>query len=389
MRRFLLGVISALALVAGTAVALAATTPFTYTITVPGGTGGGSTCPEDDGASGATAGSPNFPTVLGAYQTARTIHAIGCKVAGVDYHVGAPDGVTRKAPTATNLPPGCSLGGSTVSCLKVNGLVFSGYEMSGKKLDVSGANVTITGNNWSVSSNCLAPITFAPSGTWHIEGNSFDGSGNTTCGGGMANGLNAMIYNAGGTAGGSVVFLRWNLISHIPEDGINFGGPSSGSLSVHVDNNVFYGEGWTGHPDGIQLTRGNFTNSTTNHNTYIKNAASGGPDAGTQPLHVEAQLGSAVSGWTVAFNTMVTPGSCNGGRNWPSGCVFNYDIACKNDTSSSESDSNTGFRVYANYFDWSGGIRPMATTSYHCTSTSVGTPLPNIDMLTGGSLSGD
>lgn len=360
------------------------TLPLSITVTNPSGT-----CPDDDGSSGATAGAPNMPAALAAYQDGRTMHALGCKIAGVDYHVGAATNAAFKVPTSANLPAGCSLGGSTVSCPGVNNLAFLGYDMTGKELEIDGTNVTISGNKWKLSSNCLMAINYAPSGTWHIEGNSFDGSGNTVCGGGLAGSFSGMVYNAGGTGNGAVVYMRWNEFLNTPEDTLNFAGveSGSGSMTPHIDFNYWNGQGWTGHPDGIQLTRGNFSAITVLHNTYVNTRLNSDP--GIQPLHLEAQLNSNIAGSTTAFNTMVTPGNCKGGNNWPpvtpNACVVNFDFACKNDTSSSEKDTNTGYKIYGNRTDASGAIAAMTTTSSGCFGTSSGTPYPNIDMVSGAS----
>lgn len=381
---------SLLALVAASAHANTVTTPFTITVNA----GSVSACPDDDGSAGATPGAANLPAALAAYKDVNTIHARGCKVAGVDFHVGLSSAIALRAPTSTNLPKGCSLGGNVVSCLNDANPVFSGYDMTGKQLDVSGANVTISGNRWNLTSNCLAPITYAPSGTWHIEGNSFQGNGGTTCVNGLANGFSGMVYNAGGTAAATTVYVRWNEFLNTPEDTLNFAGPDNhvGAITPIVNFNYWNGQGWVGHPDGIQFTGGNFNGTKVLHNTYVNTRLNVNP--GTQPLHLEAQLTSAVTDSTTAFNTMITPGSCKGGSAWPNPgdpppyhCSINFDFACKNDTGTSgEKDSNTSYKIYGNYVDATGAIAATATQSYACTQTSSGTPFANVDMTTGGSL---
>src|SRR5271168_4859360 len=49
-------------------------------------------CPANDGSGGAPGGTPQLPALLTAYMT--TLHALGCKIAGVDYYVGIPSGTT-------------------------------------------------------------------------------------------------------------------------------------------------------------------------------------------------------------------------------------------------------------------------------------------------------
>lgn len=369
------------------------------TLTLPGFTvqqSSGSTCPDDDGSSAAPVGAPNVPTALAAYADANTIHKLGCKISGIDYHTGVPDGLKLKVPSASTMPSGCSINGNKVTCAG-NGWNFSGFDMFGKQITASGSNWTISNNKFVLSSACLAPVIFSPSGAVHIENNSVDGGG-ALCAekpdgsGGLANGFNALLYNGGNSAPGAVTYARWNTIANIPEDGWNFSGPSAGAAAVvHLDYNLFVGEGWGGHPDGIQLTRGLFDKSTTLHNTYIKTAATGGPDAGTQPLHIEAQLTSTVRNWIQAFNTIALPGTCNGGNNWPdppdgpsTKCMANFALACKNDTTSREKDVNDGYQAYGNYIDQSGTIR--AFTNDNCTNVTMGKPFPNINMQNGSIL---
>lgn len=382
MKRLLLASVCALLWVTQ-APAATVTLPLSITLTNPSGA-----CPDDDGSVGATTGAPNLPAALAAYQDSRTMHALGCKIAGVDYHVGVAANATLNVPSASNLPAGCSISGSTVNCPSVNNLTFLGYDMTGMQLNVSGSNVTISGNRWKLGANCLAAVTYQPSGgTWHIESNSVDGSGNSTCGNGLANGLSALVYNASGTGSGAVVYMRWNEFLNTPEDTLNFAGATPGYMTPHINFNYWNGQGWHGHPDGIQLTRGNFSNIEVLHNTYVNTRLSSNP--GIQAFHLEAQLNSNVVGSTTAFNTVVTPGNCKGGNNWPpvtpNACVVNFDFACKNDTSSSETDSNTGYKIYGNHTDASGAIAAMATTVYSCPGTSSGRPYPNIDMVSGAS----
>src|SRR5271169_3293846 len=69
-----------------------------------------SSCPDDDGSSGASAGGANLPTLLDGY--AATINGkggLGCKVAGVDYVVGVTPGMMLKNPRTAALPGGCRL----------------------------------------------------------------------------------------------------------------------------------------------------------------------------------------------------------------------------------------------------------------------------------------
>ncbi len=335
----------------------------------------GGACPDDDGSGSASAGSPQYPSLLATY--AATIHALGCKVAGVDYRVGLPTDARLRVPTASNLPPGCSVAGSVVSC-NADGLVVAGYDFTNMQLAISGRGWTVTDNNFAVGSTCQAPIRYASSGgTVTIVRNTIDGGGGACRT--LAGDLNADVFGCSAAAGSVIVFER-NWQKHVGEDGLNVCGPHDGSVQVLYRYNLIDRVGWRGHPDGLQLVGGGFVNSVASHNTFVQ--APPGVLAGAQPLHIEAQLKSTIADWTVAYNTMVTPGTCRGGRNWPAGCTTNVDIACKQD---GPGDKNTGFSAYGNYFDWSGAIAAMSN-GYACQKTSWGVPLANVDMLTGAAL---
>lgn len=346
---------------------------------------GVASCPDNDGSSLASAGTPQFPALLVGYSaTINGTKGLGCKVAGVDYHVGPAAGTTFVVPTSGNIPAGCSKSGNIVTC-SGSGIRFANFDMTGLELDMSGPNATITNNKFAVTSpGCLAPIRFTPQGTYNITYNSDDGGGGGACSG-LAGGLSADIFNSATPANGSVTNFQYNYQSNINEDGVNYTGSSTGGVIVHHDFNVVCGQGWVGHPDGIQLTSGNLINSDTLHNTYIKGTAGcGGLNGGTQPYHIEAQLTSAVSNWHESFNTMVTPGTCNGGTSYPTGCPINFDIACKNDNGSIGVDSNDGFVAVGNYIDWTGAIAPFVNGA--CTNTTWGSPQANYDMVTGTTL---
>src|SRR5262249_18615987 len=150
----------------------------------------------------------------------------------------------------------------------------------------------------------------------------------------------------------STATFEYNYFLNTPAHTTENTGAPAGTATILQRYNLFNGLGWYGHPDGIQLNGGNFNGIVLSFNTFYI-AAGSNTVAGSQPLHIEAQLTAAISNTTVAYNTVVTPGSCSGGRNWPNGCTNNFAIACKWD---SGSNSNIGFSAYGNYFDWSAAI---------------------------------
>src|SRR5947209_4154291 len=101
---------------------------------------------------GAPAGAPNAPDLLNGYTT-RPPSA----VAGVDYHVGAPDGASLKDPTTSALPSGCSYASNTVTCAGSN-VQLSGYDFAahGTQLVLNGGG-TISGNSFAMT-GCQDPL---------------------------------------------------------------------------------------------------------------------------------------------------------------------------------------------------------------------------------------
>ncbi|PPQ28379.1 hypothetical protein CCR94_18055, partial [Rhodoblastus sphagnicola] len=110
-----------------------------------------------DGSSNAPAGAPQVPNVLNSYGA----NVPTWQVAGVDYHVGVPDGLTLKDPSTI------SMAGVSVDAVhhivKVTGsnVTLNGYDFSGGggwQVNVQAANTTIENCNFVVGSNNQTPI---------------------------------------------------------------------------------------------------------------------------------------------------------------------------------------------------------------------------------------
>jgi hypothetical protein len=332
----------------------------------------------EDGCGGTPAGMPQLPTLLQTYGS----HRPQWNVAGVDYYVGAPTGTALKDP-ATAAPKGCSYKPSS-NDLQCNGsnLIISGYDFSlhgGARVTITGSNNSVIGNNFALAPKCQDPLinfTINAGATLNISQNSFDGGG-ATCTNLV---FGSIIFGSYGS--GSTATVQYNYFYKTPQDVIDNGGPKSGSANLVMQYNLINIQGFSGHPDGVQFNGGNFSGSVINFNTY-NSPFGNGTTAGTQPLHIEAQLTAAIANTTVAFNTVVTPGSCNAGKNFPTGCSVNYGIACKLD---SGRNSNSGFTAYGNYIDSSGAIAAL-NNGYKCTGSTWGAPFPNIDLNTGSVVS--
>jgi hypothetical protein len=328
----------------------------------------------DDGCALAPAGAPQLPALLQAYHNRRP----KWDVAGVDYYVGVPTGTFLKDPVAA--PDGCSYDDSvlTLQC-KGDGLVVSGYDFSlhgGTKIKISGSNNTITNNKFAQAPNCRDPLihfTIEDGGSLNVSQNSFDGGGGACTDFKFSN----VIFGLYGDK--SKLTMQYNYFYGTPQNVINNTGPKSGSAALVMRYNLFDAHGYQGHV--VQFNGGNFTGSAVNFNTY-NNPYRTGAESVTQPFHIESQLTAAIDKTTVAYNTLITSGSCNGGRNYPVGCSANIGISCKQN---SGSNSNTGFSAYGNYIDWSGAIAALSD-KYSCPSSTWGKPLPNVDLRTGSAI---
>jgi hypothetical protein len=293
-------------------------------------------------------------------------------VAGVDYHVGAPSDVRLRDPAIEALPAGCVYKAGLVTCTKDN-TIISGYDFSFHEVRLyipSGVSGTIiTNNRFGIGPACKDPlIDIRNAGSTTISHNSFEGAG-PLCSNLQFGTLIFSVYPAG-----AVSTVEYNEFSNIPEDVLQYAGPPAGAASIILRYNLFYIQGYSGHPDGFQANGGNFDPIDISFNTYYN--ASPPSKIGAQPLHVEAQLTAVLNHSTVFYNTIVTPGDCDGGHRR---CVANTVIACKQDPGV---NTNTNFQAYGNYIDSSGAYAAFHDDSA-CSGTRWGIPVPNRDMKTG------
>ncbi len=322
----------------------------------------------DDGCSGADREPAQYPKMLEPYGKRRPPF----NVAGIDYHVGVPANVALRDPTMDALPEGCDLKDGLVTCTK-NNTTLSGYDFSLHEVRLyipEGVSGTVIANNkFAIGPACKDPlIDIRKAGSTTISHNTFDGAG-ALCPNPQFGTLIFSVYPAG-----AVSTVEYNEFRNIPEDALQYAGPSSGAASIILRYNLFYIQGFTGHPDGFQANGGNFDPIAISFNTYYNTSP---PAKGAQPFHVEAQLTAALNHSKVSYNTIVTPGQCNGGHGR---CVANSDIACKKDDGK---NTNANFSAYGNFIDSSGAMAPFHGES-GCTGASWGVPVPNRDLKTGG-----
>lgn len=265
----------------------------------------------NDGSLNASAGSPQLPNLLDSYGNYRP----AWNVAGVDYHVGVPDGISLKDPSAISMQGVTVDKNAKVIYVTGDNVTLDGYNFSlsgGWEVNVQGANTTIKNSYFAIGSNNRAPITSTASASNMVVSYvTIDGNNKDPGWGGLisyrGNSFTvefSELKNAGG-----------DMIQQID------GGRNS---TVIVRNNLIENGGMApgAHGDYTQLAGGPFNVSIVYNTTVQK----GGTTQGLQTEYV--------SGGEIAHNTMI-------------GTVSYF-------TSLDMSSIKTQVTVHDNYFDSSG-----------------------------------
>jgi hypothetical protein len=175
--------------------------------------------------------------------------------------------------------------------------------------------------------------------------------------------------------------IQYNYFYGTPQDVIDITDPKSGSATLVIRYNLFDVHGYHGHADVVQFNGGNFTGSAVNFNTH-NNPYIDASSPGTQAFHIKAQLTAAIAQTTVAFNTLIASGSCNGGRSFPVGFSANIGIFLK-----AELRQQFQFpllRLRKLYRLVRRDCR--AQQQIRLPAQYVGRPLPNVDLKTGSAI---
>jgi len=305
-------------------------------------------CPANDGSGGAPGGTPQLPALLTAYMT--TLHALGCKIAGVDYYVGIPSGTTLMDWQSIS-QTGVSVDSSnSVVTIMADNVTLSGIDFSlhgGAQLVFAGNNDTVQNSKFVIGTNNLTPIRSNNPGNLNstvqfstINGNQLDGNQKT-----LFLNTNNFYYNDICCAGydvwdyGLPLNIKYNLVRNT---GTTFGAHSdwvqlgSGPWTTHIDFNTFYQDGTTFANMGTQgvIIAGfncpcSFTGEV-NYNTIISK-----PNGHVNVLvYVD---NSQISGsFSVLGNYMVqqsgrffgkagSPVVVTGNRDMTTGCAINYN----------------------------------------------------------------
>ena len=270
------------------------------TTTQSGGTSG--TCPKGtsyaDGCSGASAGTPQFPTILSSYADRSPWN-----VAGVDYAVGIPSGTVLKDPTTVALPSGCSLSGTTVTC---NGTVtLTSYDFSlhnGTTLKVTGGNVTVQDSKFVVGTNqgSLGDII------------NVSGTTNFTFLNNEVDGANIPVTAQQGqtiniTSTGSVTF-KYNYLHNSGGDMIDLGGgPQVETFQYNLWKDIGLK---TAHSDTIQWCGSKVSPGSDIGFNVVDQTAAGLSGEGLLTINSECS-GASMSGIVVHNNTLISKAQDN------------------------------------------------------------------------------
>ena len=256
-----------------------------------------------DGSANASAGTPQLPTLLSGYPVRPP-----WKVAGVDYHVGVPTGMTLKTPTAANMPAGASLSGQTIR-VTGNNVTISGFDFSGNGgyaiyINPGASGTSITDNYFAYSSpTAPAPPIFISSGAsnTYIAYNTINGGG--------ANGPTSYVQLISNS--GSGLTVEYNYMYDAPGRFVSTGG---GPLVYEF--NLLENGGWTAgvHLNFLQNSTGAMVNPIVDFNTLVQ-ARTLSPGEGFQ---METALtNNSITGADLSYNTMISqatalqPGAAN------------------------------------------------------------------------------
>jgi hypothetical protein len=237
-----------------------------------------------------TSGTPQDPNLFANYPVRPP-----WQVAGVDYYVGVPAGMSLTAPTASNLPAGTSLSGTTIIVSESN-VVISGFDFSGNGgygiyIDpgVSGTQII---DNLFVDSSTTGPIPVniaAGASNTYIAYNTINGGGSS---GNQS--FNQLIANQG-----SGLTVEYNFMENAPGRFV-----STGAGSLVYDYNLMENGGYTPgvHLNYLQFAGGNIVNPQIEYNTVIQdvNTANG------EVFQLYTNDAGSITNGVISNNTIIT-----------------------------------------------------------------------------------
>ena len=283
----------------------------------------------NDGSANAPAGTPELPNLFAGYAVVPP-----WKVAGVNYHVGVPQNLTLLNPTTI------SMAGVQVDAvahnitITGNNVTLSGYDFGlngGWQVELAPGvgNVTVENSNFLVGSNKLVPIIAdGNNGNLTVLDDTFNGGSQT----------NGTVWAMVSYDGNGTFTSEYSLYENTPEDAIDFG---QGNMTTIVEYNMFNNLGTepSSHPDAVQYDQTNSTNSVVSFNTVT---------SGEEGIQIDAQGGSNIQNTTVDNNVVVAQGT---------GITDSFLIAVQAFTGSG--NTVNGVVVEDNYLDWSSAYGPF------------------------------
>lgn len=338
--------------------------------------GGGSapqavtSCPANDGSSGAPVATIQYPTLLNSY--AATIHALGCNVAGVDYAVGVP--------TAASLTDWRTLSGTGIT-------VNTGTKI----VTITGqTGATIANVDFSLANGAILNVVSSPNLTvnnCNFGGTNYQSLGNAVIiADGSSGGLtltNSIMDGAGaGTASALInstvggVTLQYNYFKNFPQQVLSVGN-SSGTI-VYKYNLIENGGQQSGaHLNYMQLGNGTYA-ITVQFNTTKQSPQAGGAGEGFQ-FYAGVTGQATLTSPSFRYNTMIATGVSAMSYMVHGNCHASGDCASTGSTVTSGVFQN-------NYADITGALG-LAYPSSGSNMWQNWTLLNNINMTTGAAFS--
>ena len=254
----------------------------------------------NDGSANAPIGTPQLPSLLDSYGANRP----GWNVAGVDYYVGVPQGLTLKNPATISMAGVSVDTANHIVTVTGSNVTLSGYDFSlngGWGVVVQGANTKILDSNFKVGSNGNMPIlATASSSNLTVMSVTIDGSNSGSVSGLIENrgsGTLTVEYSWLKNAGGDMVQMH-------------NGGKSAGLvLEYNLIQNAGMAPG--AHGDYTEFIDGPFTVTIAYNTTAQNGGASQGfmvePDIGSNPGRIiSGEIGNNTFTGTVNAFTGIT-----------------------------------------------------------------------------------
>lgn len=235
----------------------------------------------NDGSANAPVGSPQLPNLLDSYGANRPAWS----VAGVDYHVGVPQGLALKDPATISMA-GVSIDATNhVVTVSGNNVTLDGYDFSGNggwQVSVEAANTKIDNSNFVVGSNNYTPIVGSEQASnLSVANCTIDGAGHDA-------GISGTLF----LYSGNNFSIDHSWLKNAGGDTIQ---QTGGAGSIVIEHNLIQdgGQSPTSHGDFTQFEGGPFT-LAMNYNTTVEN------NGETQGLYTEY-----VSQGQITNNTML------------------------------------------------------------------------------------